>query len=114
MTEQQLAPNVSEQLTQLNTARSLVLQDAGFYPQIVTGIIPIVTPSTAAIELRRWGADFFAEAFSSPMLAPSDKLEMAVSCLDPLLTLIGETQTGLLKSVIQCCASVYPLVFRQV
>jgi len=110
MAQQQIS--LDDQLAQLNTARALVLQDTTFYPQIFNGILPIVTAPNSVVELRRWGADFLAETFSSPVLATNTKQELALTCLDSLLSLVNETQTGLLKSVIQCCASIYPLVFR--
>lgn len=105
--------SVTEQITQLDSARGLVLADPVLYPQIVNGILPIVGAS-ARLELRRWGADFLAETFASPVLASPQKEGLALDVLQMLKDLLeipGE-DTGVLKSVIQAAASIYGLVFR--
>lgn len=64
------------------------------------------------MELRRWGADFLAETFSTPVVDINEKQSLAVTCLDTMVRLMDEKEAGILKSVVQCSASVYPLVFR--
>lgn len=103
---------IKDKIAQLNLARSLVLQDPTHYPDILKGILPIIVASSSVIELRRWGAEFLAETFSSPLINAQKKQELALVCLDPLATLLGEAETGILKNVIQCSSSIYPLVFR--
>lgn len=109
-------PNgVTDQITKLEAARKLVLGDATYYPQIVQGIIPIIG-ANARLELRRWGADFLAEAFASPSLAMMHKQSLSLAVLDTLEALLeipGE-DTAVLKGVVQASASIYPLVFRHV
>ncbi|KAI4269787.1 MAG: hypothetical protein L6R38_007337 [Xanthoria sp. 2 TBL-2021] len=107
--------SVPEQLTQLDAARQLVLQDSGLYPQIVQGILPIVG-ANARLELRRWGADFLAETFASPLLVPQEKEPLSIVILQTLKELLenqGE-DNNVIKSVIQAAASIYALVFRYI
>ena len=103
---------LGEQILQLEAAKGLVLQDPKFYPDIVQGVLPIVTAPHALKELKRWGADFLAETFSSPVLNATTKQSMALSSLDSLLVLVNETEGGILKNAISCAATVYPLIFR--
>ncbi|KAJ5782821.1 hypothetical protein N7457_004595 [Penicillium paradoxum] len=107
--------NVVDQVAQLNAARSLVLGDAAFYPQIVNGILPIVGASTR-LELRRWGASFLAETFASPMLAVAQKEQLAPNVLQTIREILElpETDIAVLQSLVQTSASLYPLVFRHV
>ena len=114
--QQSSSSSVGDQLAQLDAARDLVLGDAAYYPQIVRGILPIIG-ATARHELRRWGAEFLAETFASPTLAMNTKESLSLIVLDTLLAMLvleeeKEKETGVLKSVVQFAASVYPLVFR--
>ena len=105
--------SVLDQLAQLEAARQIVLADAGLYPQIVQGILPIVGVN-ARLELRRWGAEFLAETFASPAFAPYQKESSAVGVLQILKDLLekpGE-DAAVVKSVVQTAASIYSLVFR--
>lgn len=102
-----------EQMSQLDAARNLVLGDAAFYPQIVSGIIPIIGPSSR-LELRRWGAEFLAETFSSPAFAQQPKQKLSTEVLDTVLGLLeipGE-DVAVIRSAVQTAASIYGLVFR--
>jgi len=109
-----MAQGIDVQLKQLNDARRLALSDAVYYPQIIQGILPIIGPK-AAVELRRWGADFLAETFASPTAPASQKETM---CLGPVLDILLEfiedpvQDAAVVKSVVQAAASIYPLVFR--
>lgn len=108
-----MALSVSDQLTQLDAARQLVLADSALYPQIVQGILPIVG-ANARLELRRWGADFLAETFASPVLALQEKERLSIGVLQTLRELLEQpTQDeNVVKSVIQAAASIYGLVLR--
>ncbi|KAJ6120302.1 hypothetical protein N7523_004582, partial [Penicillium sp. IBT 18751x] len=108
-------PDVANQLAQLNSARNLVLGDAALYPQIVNGILPIVGANTR-LELRRWGADFMAETFSSPVLATAQKEQLAPRVLQTIqeILLLPESDTAVLMSLVQTATSLYPLVFRHI
>ena len=107
--------NLVEQMSQLDAARNLVLGDAAFYPQIVSGIIPIIGTG-ARLELRRWGADFLAETFSSPAFAEQPKQKLSTEVLRIVEELLDspEDDTPLLRSAVQIAASIYPLIFRHV
>ncbi|KAI9677901.1 MAG: hypothetical protein M1829_002398 [Trizodia sp. TS-e1964] len=110
-----MATSVAEQLLQLNRARSLVLRDSGFYPQIIHGILPITGPS-ARLELRRWGADFLAETFASPTLPLPEKEKLGLAVLETLRSIIesnGE-DVNVLKSVVQAAANIYPILFKYI
>lgn len=109
----QSADPLAGQIAQLNAARNLVLGDSAFYPQIVNGILPITGPS-ARLELRRWGAEFLAETFSSPVLASAQKEQLAPNVLQTIQDLL-ELPDGdalVLRHMVQTAACLYPLVFR--
>ena len=109
----QPADPLTGQLAQLNAARQLVLGDAAFYPQIVNGILPIIGVN-ARLELRRWGAEFLAETFASPMLASAQKEQLAANVLQTIQDLLGLPggDAVVLKYIVQTAASLYPLIFR--
>ncbi|EDN96765.1 hypothetical protein SS1G_01691 [Sclerotinia sclerotiorum 1980 UF-70] len=104
---------VEQQINQLNDARKLVLSDANYYTQIIQGILPIIGP-TARVELRRWGADFLAETFSSPTIPSSQKETLSLVVLDTLKDMIENPHedSAVVKSIVQTAASIYPLVVR--
>ncbi|KAK5174505.1 uncharacterized protein LTR77_001585 [Saxophila tyrrhenica] len=108
----------SDTITQLNSARSIVLKDAAIYPQVVNGVLPVIGPERP-VELRRWGADFLAETFASPVVSAEEKQSMCFTVLDTLKSyLLRKEENGededwtVVKSAVQCAASIYPLVFR--
>ncbi|WPG97530.1 mrna cleavage and polyadenylation specificity factor complex subunit pta1 [Acrodontium crateriforme] len=105
-------------IEQLNSAREIVLKDAAIYPQVVPGVLPVIGES-AHVELRRWGAAFLAETFASPVVRAEEKQSMALGVLDTLRQYLmredkmGEIEdTAVVKSSVQCAASIYPLIFR--
>lgn len=104
---------VAGQIVQLNAARELVLKDAALYPQVVSGVLPIVGPH-ARVELRRWGADFLAEAFSCPLLSQAQKEPMATAVLQTVRELITvpDQDAAVMKSLVQAMAGAYPPLFR--
>ncbi|KAF4124086.1 symplekin [Geosmithia morbida] len=105
--------SVPEQIRQLNDARKLVLGDIQYYPSVVRGIVPIIKP-TASTELRRWGANFLAEAFATPLLPNGEKETMQPYVLELLESMINNEHEDpqVLRSVIQTAASIYPLALR--
>ncbi len=105
--------SVDEQIRQLNDARKLVLGDASYYTKIVQGILPIIRPSSLP-ELRRWGADFLAEAFATPALPSREKETMSLMVLESLKGMVenAEEDALVLRSTIQAAASIYPLAMR--
>lgn len=105
--------SVPDQIRQLNDARKLVLGDVQYYPSVVRGLLPSIGPN-AALELRRWGADFLAEAFSTPALPNGEKETMQLYVLATVESLLdGDRQDPqVLRSIIQTAASIYPLALR--
>ena len=106
--------SLPNQLSQLDAARQIVLSDSTLYPQIVSGILPIVG-ANAHYELRRWGAEFLAETFACPVISLKSKEEMAIRALQTLKELLeipGGDDTDVLKGVIQASASIYGLIFK--
>ncbi|TKA51253.1 hypothetical protein B0A49_11621 [Cryomyces minteri] len=105
--------SANDTITQLNAARNLALGDAAYYPQIVPGVVPIIG-ANASLDLRRWGADFLAETFASPTLAGEEKQKLSLVVLQTLKDFLENPSedTGVVKSVVQAAASIYPLVVR--
>ena len=110
----------ADTIGQLNSARDIVLRDPTIYPQVVPGVLPVIGPSTA-LEQRRWGADFLAETFASPVVSGEDKEKMCIGSgvLDTLRGYLNRKEDmgqdedpAVVKSAVQCAASIYPLVFR--
>lgn len=105
--------SVAQQIKQLDDARKLVLTDANYYPQIIQGILPIVAPG-ARVELRRWVADFLAETFASPTMAPTQKETLSLIVLETIRGMLENPQEdeAVVKGCVMVAASVYPLVVR--
>lgn len=92
-----------------------MLSDAALYPQVIQGILPIIGPQ-ARLELRRWGAEFLAETFASPVFPSPQKESLVETVLPTLRDLLDDPaqDPAVVKSVVQTAASIYPLVFRHV
>ncbi|KAK9476608.1 hypothetical protein V1514DRAFT_369451 [Lipomyces japonicus] len=104
--------SVEQQLEQLNAAKGLVLQDATFYPRVIRGILPIARRQDP--QLRLWCANFLADGFSSQEVRGSEKEALALECLDTVYIMFDDADPKILKNLIQCAASLYPLVFKHV
>lgn len=102
-------------IPQLEAARKLALGDPSVYNQVLPGILPIVGPS-AHVEIRRWGAEFVAEAFASPSLPNAQKEQLSSDVLPTLRAMLENPaeDPAVTKSAVQAAASLYPLVFRRV
>ncbi|KAL1897887.1 hypothetical protein Sste5346_003739 [Sporothrix stenoceras] len=107
--------SIEEQIRQLNDARKLVLANVGHYPMIVQGILPIINPSSLP-QLRRWGADFLAEAFSAPAMPSREKESLSLLVLGSIKAMLENANEDpfVLRSIIQAASSIYPLVMRWV
>lgn len=105
--------SVQDQIRQLDDARKLVLGNAGYYTQVIQATLPIIGPS-ALVEFRRWGADFLAEAFATPAIAPNQKETLSLLVLETLKLLLEDPNQDVLvlRGVIQAAASIYPLALR--
>jgi len=97
----------------LAQARGLALENPALYTKILPGILPFIG-STSALDLRRWGTDFLAETFASPVLPQDDKQTLSLQVLPLLKEHLDapEQDLAVVKSAVQASASVYPLVFR--
>ncbi|RMZ79409.1 hypothetical protein DV738_g3296, partial [Chaetothyriales sp. CBS 135597] len=109
------AVSPAEMITQLEAARKLALADAQVYVQVVPGILPIIGPN-ASVEVRRWGADFLAEAFASPTLGHAQKEQLTAEVVPVLRSFIDNAaeDVAVIRSVVQAATSIYPLVFRRI
>lgn len=107
------AVSVADQIKQLDGARKLVLENVSYYGDVVRGTLPLIGPNSA-VEIRRWGADFLAEAFATPAVPNADKETMQPYVLVTLEALLDDKNQDpyVLRSVIQTAASIYPLALR--
>lgn len=108
------APNsIREQIRQLDDARKLVLANVGHYPMIVQGILPILSPSSLP-PLRRWAADFLAEAFAAPAMPSREKESLSLFVLESIKGVLENANEDplVLRSIIQAASSIYPLAMR--
>lgn len=111
------APQVSpaQLLKQLEGARLTALNNPSVYDHFIPGFTTLVQQNPDR-DIRRWGADFVAEAFSQPLM-PSAQKEELVGSVVPFLRHLLEAQpvdVPIVRSAIQAAASIYPLVFRRV
>lgn len=108
-----MAESVTTQLEQLETARKLVLAQSDLYEQIIRGILPIIGPH-ARVELRRWGAEFFAETFASPAIRSKDKETLSLMVLQTIRIFLENPNEDVevIKSMVQAAASIYGYVFK--
>lgn len=111
-----MAATGSAMLPQLEELRKACLSDSAQYVAVVPGIVPILQ-SAAAIDVRRWGADFLAEAFATPILPGHQKEQLISDTVMALLRAMLESPTedmAVVRSAVQACSSIYPYVFRRV
>ena len=104
----------AQMILQLNQARNLCLSDPNsLYPQVIPGLQQVIGPN-ADLELRRWGSDFLAEAFASPVLAGEHKQNLSIQVLDGLKGYLDKASEDatVIKAVVQTASSIYPYVFR--
>lgn len=108
-------PTTSEQMQQLNNARKMAFENPAYFKQIVTGIFPLTAPS-APVVLRRWAAEFIAEAIACPALRTQEKDELTITVIDggALRALVEDPDQDplVLKAGIMAAASAYPVVVR--
>lgn len=107
------AVSVPDQIRQLDGARKLVLENVSYYKDVVRGTLPLIG-ANSAVEIRRWGADFLAEAFATPAVPNGEKETMQPYVLVTLESLLEDKNQDpyVLRSVIQTAASIYPLALR--
>ncbi|KAK7521676.1 uncharacterized protein IWZ02DRAFT_442664 [Phyllosticta citriasiana] len=102
-------------VAQLKQARQVVLENAANYPAIIPSILPIIGAG-ADLELRRWGAEFLAETFASPILPAEQKQQLSFAVLDKIKDYLDTPaeDVAVVKGAVQAAASIYPLVFRHI
>ncbi|KAI9662140.1 MAG: hypothetical protein M1831_002836 [Alyxoria varia] len=102
-------------LAHLKNARDACLQNPPHYLQLAPAILNNVA-GASDLELRRWTADFFAEMFSSPMLAPEHKEHLGLMALDLLKGYLEmpKQDTAILKSTVQAITCIYPFIYKHV
>ena len=108
--------SAADMLTKLEQVRQVCLGDASQYLQVVPGIVPILQ-TAQAVEVRRWGSQFIAEAFATPSLSGHHKEQLISDTVMALLRGFLETpkeDVTVIQSAVQACASIYPYVFRKV
>ena len=108
--------SAADMIPKLEQVRQACLADPAQYASVVPGIVPILQ-SAQDVEVRRWGADFMAEAFATPALHTQQKEQLISDTVMALLRGMLETPNedmAVVKSAIQACASIYPCVFRRV
>jgi symplekin len=112
-------PQPSSTLSQLASARLIALNDPNNYAHIVPALLSLIGTGSP-LEQRRWGAEFLAETFASPVLPGDQKQQLVVnkpngmSVLDVLVGYLTKQDEDLevIKSAVQAASSVYPFVFR--
>ena len=104
----------AEMLSQLEAARKLALGDPQVYSQVVPGVLPLIG-TAAALEVRRWGAEFIAECFASASLPNTQKEGLVADVLPTLRAYLDNPSEdqAVLRSAVQAAASLYPLVFKR-
>ena len=105
--------SVEDRIRQFNDARNLLLEEPKYYTTVIQGILPNIGPA-APLELRRWGAEFLAEALGTPAVPSGEKETMQLHVLDQLRTMLdnrGE-DAKVVVGLVQAFASIYPLALR--
>ena len=109
--------SASDMLPKLEQVRQACLADASQYISVVPGVVPILQNAAGQVDVRRWGADFVAEAFATPALHGHQKEQMITDTVMALICSMLETpneDTAVVKSAVQAAACMYPHVFRRV
>jgi symplekin len=107
---EEMTVEVSSQLQSLRQAKELLDNDPSFYPQVIRGVLPIAKQDV--IELRRWIASLLASGFSSDYMELQTRQEIGSSCLEILYSFLQTSDEQTLKSSVECCASLYPTIFK--
>ena len=105
--------SADDTVKQLDHARDLCLAEPTLYSRVVPSVTTVIS-ATADIQLRRWGSEFIAETFASPVLVAEHKQKLSVQVLDTLKGYLDkpDEDATVVKSAIQAAASIYPFVFR--
>ncbi|KAF8817559.1 hypothetical protein BYT27DRAFT_6817554 [Phlegmacium glaucopus] len=103
--------NSQEQAGLLATLRVSLENHPAPIPILAQTLINIVVNSGDSL-LKRWVIDLFHFAICRSSLSLDARTQMALKALDTLVQLLDDSQPAIVKVVIQCMTTVYPLVFR--
>ncbi|KAF9005927.1 Symplekin tight junction protein C terminal-domain-containing protein [Cyathus striatus] len=104
--------NSKEQADLLSVLRESLEARPAPIPLLVTPLIGIVVNSTDSL-LKRWVLDLLHFAICRSSLSIEQRTTMASQALDTLAQLLDDQKPAIIKVVIQCLTTVYPLLFRQ-
>ncbi|KAF8636400.1 hypothetical protein AX17_003582 [Amanita inopinata Kibby_2008] len=103
--------NSKEQADLLATFRESLENHPAPIPILVGTLIGIVVNAGDSL-LKRWVIDLLHFAICRSTLSLEQRTQMASQALDTLAQLIDDPNPAIVKVVIQCLATVYPLLFR--
>ncbi|KAF9530352.1 Symplekin tight junction protein C terminal-domain-containing protein [Crepidotus variabilis] len=104
-------PNSKEQADLLGVLRESLESHPKPIPILLQTLISNVLNAGDTL-LRRWVLDLFHYAICRSALTLDQKTQLALIALEPLAQLIDDPVPTTVKVVVQCMATVYPLVFR--
>lgn len=104
-------PNSKEQADLLATFRESLENHPAPIPILVGTLIGIVVNAGDSL-LKRWVIDLLHFAICRSTLSLEQRTQMSSQALDTLAQLIDDPNAAIVKVVIQCLATVYPLLFR--
>ncbi|KAF9557340.1 hypothetical protein CPC08DRAFT_710481 [Agrocybe pediades] len=103
--------NSPEQAQLLATLRESLENHPTPIPILIQTLISVLVNPGDSL-LKRWILDLLHFAICRANLSLEQRTQMALKALDTLVQLIDDPQPAIVKVVIQCLTTVYPLVFR--
>lgn len=104
--------NSKEQADLLATLRESLENHPAPIPILVGTLIGIVVNAGDSL-LKRWVIDLLHFAICRSSLSLEQRTQMASQALDTLAQLVDDPKPAIVKVVIQCLSTMYPLLFRQ-
>ncbi|KIK09035.1 hypothetical protein K443DRAFT_672073 [Laccaria amethystina LaAM-08-1] len=104
--------NSKEQADLLATLRESLENHPAPIPILVGTLIGIVVNAGDSL-LKRWVIDLLHFAICRSSLSLEQRTQMASQALDTLAQLVDDPKPAIVKVVIQCLTTMYPLLFRQ-
>nr|GAT46745.1 predicted protein [Mycena chlorophos] len=103
--------NSKEQADILASLREALEQQPAPITVLVTTLITFVVGATESI-LKNWVIDLLHFAICRAPLSVEQRTQLASQTLDTLAQLLDDPNKAIVKTVISCLTSVYPLLFR--
>ncbi|GJJ11108.1 hypothetical protein Clacol_005339 [Clathrus columnatus] len=100
-----------EQATLLTLLRETLEQQQTRIPILCTTLITAIS-NTGDSLLKRWVLDLLHFALARSSLPPETRTQLGAQSLDALAGLLNDSSPATVKVVIQCFATIYPLLFR--